>query len=451
MPTETRCTILALSDLHLGRRPERAATALRQADRDDRGLGPRAVWSQTVHEAKRLGVRAVLLTGDIIDQDNRYVEALSAFRTGVEDLLNEGIRVIAVAGNHDAESLPRLADQLEADRNTRGFTLLGRGGRWESTDLTDENGTPLLRVHGWSFPRTHHKADPLEGFSPEPEGAVARGVPRIGLLHTDLDIPRSPYAPTTRAALERTGLDAWLLGHVHVPATADEIARSPHIGYLGSAIGLDPTETDRRGPWKIEVDAAGRLRFEHLPLAPLRWESLLIDAGELKHPDDLIPTIDRAIEALHDRLSEDRGNVRAVGLRAELTGETPFAEHLLNLPAENTHDYHWTRDEVFYFIDALRVDVRPKLDLQRTAEGTDPPALLARTLLTLEAGVKAEGYRSLIDDARAAMKREVDRRSDFRGLDPPELTEEAVRDHLRRAGRRALTALLAQKREEGGP
>src|SRR5690606_36767750 len=136
--------------------------------------------------------------------EHDFFEGYRELQRGVARLLAAGIRTLAVAGNHDVEVLPRLADQLH------GFELLGRGGIWER--ITVSAAAEQLSLHGWSFPRRRVSSSPLEGA----ELARGPGV-NLGLLHADRDQLDSHYAPVTSAQLQHSAVDGWLLGHIHAP------------------------------------------------------------------------------------------------------------------------------------------------------------------------------------------------------------------------------------------
>src|SRR6056297_1343596 len=228
--------LLAVGDMHLGRIPVSLPDALTGHARQ---LGPEVAWSRSVDAAIAHGVEAVLLAGDVVDRERDFFAGYDPLRAGIERLLADGIRVLAVAGNHDTHVLPRLADHVD------GLELVGRGGRWESVALS------IGSVVGWSFPSRRVTRSPLNDWS-EPDGPR----PRIGLLHCDRDQSDSVHAPVSSAELERAGLDAWLLGHIHKPDLADpagDNAARPS-GYLGSISALRASETGVRGPWLLDVD-----------------------------------------------------------------------------------------------------------------------------------------------------------------------------------------------------
>ncbi|MFS8609653.1 MAG: metallophosphoesterase, partial [Gammaproteobacteria bacterium] len=100
--------ILAIGDLHLGRVPSRLPADLRD---DARRYGPSEVLERIVRYATESRIDAVVLAGDVVEHDYDFFEAYRDLRGTVGRLLAAGIRVLAVAGNHDTVVLPRLAGQ----------------------------------------------------------------------------------------------------------------------------------------------------------------------------------------------------------------------------------------------------------------------------------------------------------------------------------------------------
>src|SRR5690606_3846633 len=84
---------LCTDDLHLGRHPSCVPP-------DARYLSVEAVWHSTVDCAIEHRVDALVLTGDVADDSNQYFEAIGPLRSGIQRLVDAGIPVFAVAGNH---------------------------------------------------------------------------------------------------------------------------------------------------------------------------------------------------------------------------------------------------------------------------------------------------------------------------------------------------------------
>lgn len=425
--THATTRLLFLADLHLGRASGRIPASLPVNAAD---LTPRAAWRRAVVAARDAGVEAVVLAGDVVDSANDRFEAYGALADGVRDLVAAGIRVLAVAGNHDVVALPRLAGLVP------GFTLLGAGGSWETADIEGPGG--VVRLVGWSFPTARHGDDPaVAGLPPRaPDGWT------VGVLHGDLDRHGGHHAPTASAHLRAAGYDAWLLGHVHTPSL-DPATRAP--GYLGSLVGLDPTETGPRGAWLLEASAAG-LHLELLPLAPLRWERFDVDVTGLADVEADLP--DRILAAMRDRIAAPDaawGDALAIGVRMRLVGRTSDLSALARAARSDAILGQVTSAAGrAVFVDDVSIAVDLEDDLAALAQGDTPVALLARRLLSLQAG----GGDDLLAAARASLA-QLDARF-FAGLPMGGEAETALRDRVFLAGLRALDALLAQPEVAGG-
>ncbi|MBI4882369.1 MAG: metallophosphoesterase [Planctomycetes bacterium] len=425
--------LLCVGDMHLGRTPSGLSEGVRSA-LDASLLTPARAWDAAVAAALELEVDAVLLAGDVVDDEEDFFEACGQLAAGVSRLARAGMRVIAVAGNHDVQVLPRLADALPE------FHLLGRGGRWESVTIQGRDGGEA-RVLGWSFPSPEVIASPL------PLPAALAGPPRaIGLVHCDRDQAASRYAPVRSADLLAAPVDAWLLGHVHKP---DPLDGERPIGYLGSLSALDPSESGAHGPCLVEVLAA-RVLVTRLPLAPLRFEPVEVDAGGLSEAEELEARVIAAFDNLDREIAVAAHRPRAVGCRVRLAGRTHLRRDIGRWLAErDPRDLALPKEGIVYFIESVTNDARPAFDVAALAAGGgDPAALVARRLVVLERGQ---------DDAeRAALLRAARRRLDpvpqkavYGALRPEPLNDEQLAALLRDAALKALDELLAQR--EGAP
>ncbi len=420
-----------MGDMHLGRVPSRLPRNLNRFNILPEQLSPAAAWQSTVQTAIREDVDAVLLAGDVVEAEEDFYEAFSLLDAGLRELIAAGIHVLAVAGNHDVMVLPRLADSLP------GFQLLGRDGEWEEVLLQCQNGTSL-HILGWSFPSRAVHLSPLESLPTLEAPAAAR----IGLLHCDLDAGPSPYAPVRSAQLRQAPVDAWMLGHIHSPS---EFSASRPIGYLGSLVGLDPSETGRHGPWLMEVRSKTDISMQQLSLAPLRWESMEVDLSELEQAEDLPVLISAAVGDQRERLAPELGETRLVGCRLRLVGEAPAElDRVLAAAREGLDDFHHERDGVSFFIERITNATQPRIDLLAMSEGQEPPALLARRLLVLARPADDPEKRRLVSAAKEDLRR-LHAQPLWSSLGERDLSEDYLVDLLQRSGRSALQDLLAQQ------
>lgn len=412
-------SLLAIGDMHLGRLPAALPDELKGRQRE---LGPETAWNRAVAEAVRRRVDAVVLAGDLVERSRDFFVAYGQLRAGIEKLASAGIEVLAVAGNHDTHVLPRLADEIDS------LHLLGRGGRWERRSVGDAT------VLGWSFPQSQVRSSPLDTLPERRPGETL-----IGLLHCDRDQTDSPYAPVASSELEAAPVNAWLLGHIHQP---DPLVGERPMGYLGSINALRASECGARGPWLVSVEKR-RVTARHLALAPLRFDTLTVDCSELHSADRLGGEILRATRAYLDAREHRDFLPDALGLRVELTGHSRVSDRL-SAAADSLLDEArpWSESGVVCFIHKINVNTLPALELDRLARQSDPSGLLARRLLCLENPDNPERSR-LIALGRDQLLPIAESR-EFRDLGRA-LSDDEIVARLQRAGRIALSTLLAQR------
>jgi len=422
--------ILAIGDVHLGRRPSRLPVeALAEHGLSPRDLGPAAALAGAVRWAIAERVHAVVLLGDVVEDEHHFLEAYPALRDAAKALVDAQIELFAVVGNHDTEVLPRLAAEVP------GVHLLGKKGTWESA-LLRRDGAPLARLLGWSFPAPKVRHSPLDNFpSAWREGRFDDGAPTglntLGLLHCDVDASASVHAPVRRAALVELGI-AFALGHVHKPG---ELTGPRPVGYLGSLSGLDPGEPGQHGPWLFEAHG-GDWRARQIALAPLRYDRVAVEVRGARSKEELEERWQRAIDRHLDTLDGDPA--RAVALRVELVGERTLDRAVLSDFVERERDRGPTiQGGRVWFAETVRDTTQPPLQLAQWAQNDDPVGLLARRALVL--GAPGAERDALLARARAHLSARLGAEHDVEAFGDDELAEILLHE-----ARRALEELVQQ-------
>jgi len=438
--------ILAIGDVHLGTACSGVPDEISSWGLDPGELTPAAALKLTVDFAIERKLDAVLFAGDVVESTNARFEAMLPLEEGIRRLLNARIQVIAVAGNHDVEALPRLAALID------GFTLLGAGGRWEAQTITKDQ-SPIAEVIGWSFGERFVRQSPVAQLLAQPLEMPSTPIPRIGLLHADLDASGGHYAPIRQAELDNTGYDAWLLGHIHKPSydSLSAPTNSRPSGYLGSLIGLDPSEVGPHGPWLMRVPNDGTLHMEQVPLAPLRWEHLTVSIDGLEHIEDVPDRLLDEAGKFVRQLGEAGAAPRALGLRIRLTGTSPQYEEIRQwIAAGEWNSLGRVVDGTAVFFNKIIDSMELRLDLAEIAKGDDPAALMAQRLLTLQHD--DDRSRALLDNARVELDDVAwdnlwSPVQDHRNATDP-LSDDALRDILFRSGKAALNAMLSRSAQD---
>lgn len=423
--------ILCAGDLHLGRGSTRLPTT-----GDARTYSCAAAWAAIVDHAIAQQVDVVALSGDLVDQDNRFFEALGPLEKGLRRLAGERIVTVAVAGNHDYGVLPAHARQLDPAM----FRLLGVGGRWERTLVHARDGLSALHVDGWSFPQQHVHESPLASYALP----AATDHPVLGLLHCDL-APNSAYAPATLADLRARAASMWLIGHVHAPRLHHADGAAPVL-YPGSPQPMDPGETGVHGAWIVELRAGVAPRPVQVPLATVRYETIDVEVSAAATIDEARAL---AAAAVRDRalpmVREGSGALRALTLRVRFVGRSTLHRALDGLARDMAADIELDVDGTSVFVERVTVLTQPARDLDAMANGSDAVALLARLLRDVNGALQAPEQDALLR-ALLAAPNVLRHAGPYRALhDDDALSPLVLRETLAVQARLLLDELLAQK------
>ena len=422
-------SVLVIADAHIGRYPSKVPL-------DPQGLAVRAVWNSAIDYAIENRVNAVVLTGDIVDQSNKYFEAYGAVKHGVERLDSADIDVFAVSGNHDYDVLPRLVDDTSLAR----FHLLGRGGTWETKPLRID-GRVAAWFTGWSFPSAHCHESPLLSFRwPKKEE------PAIGIVHGDLDSAKSNYAPLALGELQKHPLSIWLLGHVHKPRYI--LSGGTPVLYPGSIQPLDPGEPDDHGPWLLKIDVAGNVTARQVHLASVRYAKLAIDLTDAASLDDVESRITARVSEDADRLNRQYERLRHVTYRLVLTGRSHLHSALATRAWSSLGDLDSVHGDLRASVNKVYVESTPARNLENIARFKDPPATVASWIVELqglaECGTGSPECENLLDRALAAAI-EICSKPKYRDVEKVVVDRDSVAAQLVQQGNLLVDTLMAQK------
>lgn len=422
--------ILCSGDLHLGRRPTRLPAHV-----DARRLSASAIWDGLVRSALERRVDLVALSGDLVDRDNRFFEAFGPLERGMHALAEARIPVVAVAGNHDHDVLPRLAASLGPER----FRLLGAGGRWERVTLL-RAGVPALHVDGWSFPAEHVAGSPLAAYP----FAGSSSAPVLGLLHADLDRSGSRYAPVTLGELRERAVSAWVLGHVHGTVLHEPSPGVPLVVYPGSPQGMDPGEPGWHGAWLMELRPGAPAGISPVPLARVRYERVEVSVERASTARELEERVAESVRLAVSGWATEGDPLEILSCRVVLTGSSPLGRRVAEEVAERCRDLEVPAGRVTACVETVEVRTRPAVDLPALARGGGLPAAIARLLLDLD---DATAPCALAGEAEARLAELFEARPyrPLRSLPGDVPAPSAARTLLREQGEQLLGALLAQK------
>lgn len=370
--------ILTTGDLHLGRRSSEVPPS------KDFG-STQWVWKRIVDEAVRRKVDIVALTGDIIDRDNRFFEAIGPLQEGFETLKTNGIEVYMVAGNHDFDVLPQIIDS----GSFPNVHLLGADGHWETVVFEKQNRR--LRLAGRSFITLHDRQDPL--ISCQLADADS-DTPTVGLVHGDVNQPDSRYAPMDSNGFSHKGVDVWLLGHIHKPMVLRE--SNPHVRYSGSPQAMSSAEPGSHGAVLVTIRSKANIAYEVVPLSPVFYTTLRINLpgleGDLKARESVIQEISRNAREVMDEHPHTKMIVYDVWIEARTNQPAKLEEQFDTLVSE----YSAKEGSADVTVRKLNFSIKPTLDnLEELAKQKTSVGTLAETILALRNGEDTEWLREL--------------------------------------------------------
>ena len=372
--------ILATADLHLGKKSSNVPDSAEEGS-------TKYTWNRIVNWAIKNEIDALLLSGDIVDQDNRYFEAIGPLQSGFDKLKRADIAVYMVAGNHDFDVLP----QIIGTNKYENVHLLGFNGEWE-VKIFSKNGEKVQFV-GWSFPKQFVTEDPLLKFNGI---KLDSNYTTIGLLHGDVDNRESKYGPIESNNFMNKQVDIWILGHIHKPQEFRNA--DPYICYPGSPHALSSKEPGIHDLIMLTLEERDDIKVIHVPLSPVRYENITIDITNADNEAVLRDTVTSALfKEANDNIAELE-NVAFLVYDVYLEGHHTNIKDIetWTIPIVNDYD-HEMETEVKLSVRKVIVNVQPKVDnMEELAKQPSPAGILANNILAIQKGGSTEFLDELL-------------------------------------------------------
>jgi DNA repair exonuclease SbcCD nuclease subunit len=246
-------------------------------------------------------VAFVLLVGDLYDGDWKDYNTGLYFVDRMNRLYESGIRVIIVAGNHDAAS--QITKHLRLPDNVTLFST-----KQPEQVVFEDLG---IAIYGQGF-ATRAVTDDISQTYPQGDPQLFN----IGLLHTCLDGKpgHEPYAPCTVDGLRSKGYQYWALGHVH---KREVISEDPWIVFPGNIQGRHAREFGPKGCTLVTVKQGEIVAVEHRDLDVFRWSRCELDVSSSETVDDVYEQVRLALQN-----ESDAAEGRPVAVRLLLRGSS---------------------------------------------------------------------------------------------------------------------------------
>lgn len=374
--------IAALADLHLGKKSTQASSGF--------PASTIYVLEKIVDYCIEQEIDILLMVGDIVDRENKYFEAHQPLENALKKLSENKICAYIVGGNHDFDTLP---DILSTIKNT-DHLFLGKGGKWESAVY--DNGEEKLQIIGWSFPTEHFLQSPFNRFD---KSSINPNFPQLGIVHGDFFDKSSQYAPLNPSDFVNSGINTWILGHIHKPGILN---RNPLILYPGSPQALSPKEKGKHGIYTFELRGTIFTEPEFIQLSDIVYTNVEVDFPIDVTTENLRSHLLLEIQKKMEILRNQYNSIEYV-IDLYLTGYSPDISALEEIANQLKEEYLYSGD--FIIREVHTANLKPGIyDLEKLSARNDLLGALARLI---------ENFNSdkLEDELTQELLKEVEKQS----------------------------------------
>ena len=314
-------TLIHAADLHLGAPFKGLSKDLGDPDRF-KELKERAkkAFDNLVEATIEKEADILVLAGDIYDGTDHVYEIALQFKEGLEKLVEKGVKVFVVHGNHDP--LEKLRKLVRLDEKVHVF----KSGKPQLEEvILTETGTKI-EVAGVSFETQSEKKNLAKLFHDlEPANKNLT----VGILHTNIggNKDHGDYAPCSVRDLEDAPIGYWALGHIH-KREVHEMRKGAYRAYPGNLQGRSTKESECVSKGALEVaiykDGFGEPEFFACDDNTVQFNRVSVDVTGAELPGDVY-------ERVEAELNESRGefgNSCFVVSHVTITGRTKAHKEL---------------------------------------------------------------------------------------------------------------------------
>ena len=308
-----------------------------------------------------------LIAGDLLE----YHGGRRAPAVFLRDLFESvaPIPVCIAPGNHDPWRADSFYQTMDWPGNVYWFTL-----EWGVYEFPEKSCV----IYGWGFGQPHVYESPLATFPGKLDGYRHHLMVLHGTILNATKDEHQPYAPMSLQELVQADVDYVALGHIHKPEQfVHPLKKRPLAAYPGSPEGLTNKETGERCVLHGELDDAGKLTLQAIPVSQRQIHKLTIHAQGAETAEQLIAGMEAQLGRIADRDL----------VYVTLTGER--AAHFV--PSIPVLEQRFSR----FFLFAITDETWPDIDAQKLmAEDSIWGKWLAK-LAQIEANARSEEEREI--------------------------------------------------------
>jgi len=306
---------LHLADVHLDTPFQSKDRQLRVFLRDS----IRKAFQKAVDLALSQRVNAVLIAGDLFDNDTLSFATERFISEQMKRLMDGDIMVFYAPGNHDPAGDVYRRSRIQWPDNVKVFS----SREPEVCPVYDDRGRLVAYIAGVGHETQREGANLVQKFPcPGDENVPYVGLAHVWVMGSQGEADHDRYAPCTIDDLLGKGYAYWALGHIHTRA---HLSEHPLVVYPGNLVGRHFREEGQKGAYLVEINDSGETKAEFYPLAPVCWSSFRV--GDLSEAKSLADLQEHIRETVIDQMWGDQGSYDTI-VRVFLEGPSPLYNEL---------------------------------------------------------------------------------------------------------------------------
>lgn len=266
------------ADIHLGRAFSNINYNLSPEQKEVLQLAHESALESLCNFAINNSVDFILIAGDTFDACEQDLHSRLKLTKILSKLEQNNIQVFIICGNHDPAN---SYTQELSFKNSKKIHIFGVNTEAKTYTVTLENGDSVANIHPFGFETKEFSQSPCTIL----KKATDHTLFNIGLIHCDLGVSESNYAPCTEKELLELDYDYYALGHIHKPYLNDKIA------YSGTLQGRHSKDEGAHGFRYIRVENKCITQNEFIPCDKVRYinieHEILNDKTEIENIEHL--------------------------------------------------------------------------------------------------------------------------------------------------------------------
>ena len=273
-------------------------------------------WNKLIDKAIAEKVDFVIISGDIFDSAKPMLRSRMIFKHGVNELIQAGIKVFIVNGNHDDKLT--IFNEFSFGEQVKVF----------SADKVEVCELPELKVAvaGISYDNDNARENlslAFKGLSlPEDYFKIAVLHANIGGVKNLADEESGCYSNCQLSDLTIQKFDYWALGHIHNGGVLHK--EKPLVVYPGSLQGLNINQDTPKGAYLVAVNSNNEAELTFFECGELGFCRKEVDLSEVANDHDFI----EKITVLRDDLLKVYKNNKLIFTELIFTGRSKFYSKL---------------------------------------------------------------------------------------------------------------------------